>query len=41
VNQHGGYLGDLQQFPGIYAWHERILARPAVQRALALGLDKL
>jgi GST-like protein len=39
VNQHGGYLGDLQQFPAIFAWHERIRARPAVQRALAVGMD--
>ncbi len=39
VNQHGGYLGDLLQFPAIFAWHERIRARPAVQRALAVGMD--
>jgi len=38
VNQHGNYLGALEQFPAIFAWHERIKARPAVQRALAVGM---
>jgi len=42
VDQHGDYLGDLeQQFPNIFAWHERIKSRPTVQRALALGMDRL
>jgi GSH-dependent disulfide-bond oxidoreductase len=41
VNQHHSYLGELQQFPNIFAWHERILARPAVQTALSLGLEGL
>lgn len=39
VEQHGNYLGPLEQFPNIHAWHGRIKARPAVQRALALGMD--
>jgi GST-like protein len=37
VNQHHDYLGDLRQFPNIFAWHERIGARPAVQRAMEAG----
>ena len=41
VNQHHDYLGELQQFPGIYAWHERILKRPAVQRALEVGMEEV
>ncbi|HYP62625.1 MAG TPA: glutathione S-transferase N-terminal domain-containing protein [Acidocella sp.] len=41
VNQHYNYLGELQKFPHIFAWHERILARPAVQKALSLGLEGL
>lgn len=41
VNQHGNYLGDLRQFPAIFAWHERIAARPAVQKALAVGMEGL
>lgn len=36
VEQHHDYLGDLRQFPNIAAWHARIKARPAVQRALTL-----
>jgi len=39
VNQHHDYLGELMQFPNIYAWHERIAERPAVRRALLLGMD--
>ncbi len=34
--QNGGGLAD---FPRLAAWHARIAARPAVQRALAVGLD--
>lgn len=41
VDQHHGYLGDLRVFPGIAAWHERIRQRPAVQRALQVGLAEL
>jgi GSH-dependent disulfide-bond oxidoreductase len=37
VNQHHDYLGDLRQFPNIFAWHERIGTRPAVLRAMKLG----
>lgn len=38
VNQHAGYLGELQRFPAIFAWHQRIGARHAVRRALAVGM---
>lgn len=31
--------GGLAEFPHLAAWHARIAARPAVQRALAAGLD--
>jgi glutathione S-transferase/GST-like protein len=41
VEQHGNYLGPLEQFPNIHAWHQRIKARPAVQSALPLGMDGL
>lgn len=33
--------GGLAAHPHIAAWHARIAARPAVQRALAVGLDAL
>lgn len=33
--------GGLDGFPNIAAWHARIAARPAVQRALKVGLDML
>jgi len=41
VNQHHDYLGRLDQFPNIQAWSDRIQARPAVQRAMAVGLEGL
>ena len=37
VAQHHDYLGDLRQFPQIFAWHERIGARDAVIRAMKVG----
>jgi len=39
VAQHHDYLGDLNQFPAIAAWHARIAERPAVQRALQVGQE--
>jgi glutathione S-transferase/GST-like protein len=33
--------GGLENYPGLGAWHARIAARPAVQRALAAGADIL
>lgn len=33
--------GGLDDFPALGAWHQRIAARPAVRRALAVGLDLL
>jgi glutathione S-transferase len=41
VDQYHGYAGDLEDYPGIKAWHRRIGARPAVHRALKLGMDTL
>jgi glutathione S-transferase len=41
VDQHHDYLGSLDQFPNIKAWYDRILARPAVQRALNAGTEGL
>jgi GSH-dependent disulfide-bond oxidoreductase len=39
----GGAIGGsgLAAHPGIAAWHARIRERPAVQRALQVGLDRL
>jgi GSH-dependent disulfide-bond oxidoreductase len=31
--------GGLAPYPALKAWHERIAARPAVRRALSVGLD--
>ncbi|MDG2002253.1 MAG: glutathione S-transferase N-terminal domain-containing protein [Novosphingobium sp.] len=33
--------GGLDEFPNIAAWRERIAERPAVQRALEVGVDQL
>ena len=33
--------GGLDAFPRVRAWHGRIAARPAVERALKVGLDRL
>lgn len=33
--------GGLAAFPNVEAWHARIAARPAVQRALQVGLDQI
>lgn len=41
VDQHHSYVGDLREFPNIRAWHARIAARPAVERAMRLGLDRV
>jgi glutathione S-transferase len=40
VNQHGEYAGNLEaNFPAVFAWHARIAERPAVRRALLVGID--
>lgn len=41
VDKYPGNGGGLEGFPGVQAWHARIAARPAVQRALAVGLDRM
>ncbi len=41
VDQHHDYLGSLEQFANIASWHKRIAGRPAVQRAMLVGLDAI
>jgi GSH-dependent disulfide-bond oxidoreductase len=41
VEQYGSYAGDLADFPAVRAWHARVAARPAVQRAMLLGVDQI
>ncbi|CAN7207969.1 glutathione S-transferase N-terminal domain-containing protein [Phenylobacterium sp. LjRoot225] len=41
VAQHHDYLGRLDQFPNIQAWSDRIQTRPAVLRAMVVGLEGL
>jgi glutathione S-transferase/GST-like protein len=38
VDQYHGRAGAMADYPNIHAWHTRIAARPAVQRALQVGL---
>lgn len=39
VEQYGAYAGKLEEaFPAVFAWHARIAARDAVQRAMQVGL---
>jgi len=41
VEQYGSYVGDLADFPAVHAWHARVAARPAVQRAMKLCVDQI
>jgi glutathione S-transferase/GST-like protein len=42
VEQYGlRDFGDLAEFPSIKAWHARIRQRPAVTRAMKLGVDAI
>jgi GST-like protein len=41
VDKYHTQLGELTQFPNIHAWHARIAARPAVQRALQVAVDEV
>ena len=41
VDKYPGNGGGLESLPLLASWHARIAARPAVQRALQVGLDKL
>jgi GST-like protein len=42
VEQYGHYVGDIAAaYPAIHAWHVRIGQRPAVKRAMKLGLDQI
>ncbi|MFT3727023.1 MAG: glutathione S-transferase N-terminal domain-containing protein [Terricaulis sp.] len=37
TRNYAGYGEDLDKFPGMKAWHERMKARPAVKRAIDQG----
>ncbi len=42
VDRYPNHVGDLAaDYPAIQAWHARIAERPAVQRAMALGMEGL
>jgi glutathione S-transferase len=41
VEQYGSYVEDLADFPAVHAWHARVAARPAVQRAMKLCVDQI
>ena len=41
IDKYPGNGGGLASRPGLAAWHGRIAARPAVQRALQVGLDRI
>ncbi len=41
VEQYASHVGGLINYPAIHAWHARIAARPAVQRAMQVGLDQI
>lgn len=41
VEQYAGHVGGLTAYPAIEAWHSRIAARPAVQRAMQVGVGQL
>lgn len=40
VDQYHQHIGGLDDFPNIAAWRERIAARPAVQRGLAVWMPE-
>ncbi len=40
INRYAENLGGFADFPNIAAWHDRIAARPAVLRAMAIGLGE-
>ena len=40
VDKYHSHAGDIADYPAIFAWRQRIAARPAVMRAMALGLDR-
>lgn len=41
IDKYPGNGGGLAGFPALAAWHARIASRPAVSRALAVGLDAI
>jgi len=38
VNQYHALLGDLKEYPAIFAWHNQIEERPAVQRGITVWM---
>ena len=38
IDKYHGQIGNIDEFPNVSAWRERIAARPAVQRALKIGM---
>lgn len=40
VEQYSSYIGDLKNYPAVHAWHARVAARPAVQRAMKVGVEE-
>lgn len=40
VDQYGEYVGGTENYRCIHRWHQRIAARPAVRRAMAVGLEE-
>jgi glutathione S-transferase len=38
VNQYHGHIGGLGDYPNVAAWHDRVAARPAVQRGMTVWM---
>lgn len=41
VDRYHSNVGDIAQYPNIAAWRDRIATRPAVHRAMKIGIDGL
>jgi GST-like protein len=41
IDKYHAHAGSLDDYPNIAAWRARVGARPAVQRALLVGMDQL
>lgn len=40
IDQYGEYVGGTENYPNIHCWRQRIAVRPAVKRAMTLGLKE-
>jgi glutathione S-transferase/GST-like protein len=40
VHQYQGHIGGLGDFPNVASWHDRISARPAVQRGMTVWMPE-